>query len=228
VGTLEFLFIQYFSKLGKKSLGFNNFRCRFTIFVIFIPPCMKRIAIFASGNGSNAQRIIEYLNHHPVARVELLLSNNPQALALQRAQNLKIPTVVFNRDDFYATNHVLDILSVQGIDYIVLAGFLWLIPVDLLVAFRGRIVNIHPALLPKYGGKGMYGMRVHKAVIESGDKESGITIHHVNEKYDEGGIIFQARCAVVADDTPETLAAKVHQLEYRYFPEVIERLVKGS
>ena len=189
---------------------------------------MKRIAIFASGNGSNAQRIIEYFGHHPLISVDLLLSNNREAFALQRAHALQIPTVVFDRTDFYESNHLLDILSIQGIDYLVLAGFLWLIPGNLLTAFRGRIINIHPALLPKYGGKGMYGMRVHQAVIAAGEKESGISIHHVNEHYDEGGIIFQARCPVASDDTPDRLAEKIHELEHRHYPEVIEKVISGD
>jgi phosphoribosylglycinamide formyltransferase-1 len=144
---------------------------------------------------------------------------------LERARKEKIPTVCFNRKEFYESNFILDILSVQGIGFIVLAGFLWLIPEYLLNAYKGNIINIHPALLPKYGGKGMYGMHVHEAVIKSGDKESGITIHFVNEKYDDGQIIFQAKCLVEPSDTAETLAGKIHQLEYKYFPEVIESVI---
>lgn len=189
---------------------------------------MKRIAIFASGNGSNAQRIMEHFAEHPKARVELVMSNNPQAFVIERAKSLKVPSVVFSRREFYDTGHVTDILSVQGIDFIVLAGFLWLIPPSLLSLYAGRIINIHPALLPKYGGKGMYGMKVHEAVIGSGDRESGITIHHVNEHYDAGQIIFQARCEIANDETADTLAMKIHDLEYRYFPEIIEKVVTGS
>jgi len=135
--------------------------------------------------------------------------------------------VVFTRNDLYHSNHLQDILSVQGIDFLVLAGFLWLIPNYLLKAFPSRIINIHPALLPKYGGKGMYGMRVHEAVIQSKDKESGISVHYVNEHYDDGQIIFQATCPVEAGDTPESLAKKVHELEYRHYPEVIEKVMTG-
>jgi phosphoribosylglycinamide formyltransferase 1 len=186
---------------------------------------MKKIAIFASGNGTNAQRIIEYFNDHPLVRVEIILSNNPSAFVLERAKAANIPSVCFNRKEFYESNFILDLLTVQGVSFIVLAGFLWLIPRNLLEAFRGRIVNIHPALLPKYGGKGMYGMKVHEAVIASGDMESGITIHRVNERYDEGEILFQATCPVESGETPETLAAKVHQLEYAHFPLVIERVL---
>jgi phosphoribosylglycinamide formyltransferase-1 len=186
---------------------------------------MKRIAIFASGNGTNAQRIIEYFQGSHKVTIGLILTNNPQAFVLERAKQAKIPTLCFNRKEFYDSNFILDILSVQGISFIVLAGFLWLIPEYLLNAYKGNIINIHPALLPKYGGKGMYGMRVHEAVIQSGDKESGITIHHVNQHYDEGQIIFQVKCPVEPGDTPESLAERVHQLEYKYFPEVIESVI---
>ena len=189
---------------------------------------MKRIAIFASGNGSNAQRIIEYFHGSHHVSIGLILSNNPEAFVLERAREARIPTVCFNRKEFYESNFILDILTVQGIGFIVLAGFLWLIPEYLLDAYKGNIINIHPALLPKYGGKGMYGMHVHEAVIQSGDKESGITIHHVNNNYDEGQIIFQAKCNVEHGDTPGSLAEKIHQLEYRYFPEVIEEVILGK
>ena len=186
---------------------------------------MKKIAIFASGNGTNAQRIIEYFHGSHQISIGLILSNNPDAYVLERARKIKIPTVCFSRKDFYASNFILDILTVQGITFIVLAGFLWLIPEYLLDAYTGNIINIHPALLPKYGGKGMYGMRVHETVIQSGDKESGITIHYVNEKYDEGQIIFQAKCRVEADDTPESLAEKIHILEHLNYPRVIESVI---
>jgi len=189
---------------------------------------MDRIAIFASGNGTNAQRIMEYFGEHPAIRVTLLLSNNPAARALERARGFHVPTIVFTRDDLYHSRHLLDILSVQCIDYLVLAGFLWLLPGYLLDAYSSRIINIHPALLPNYGGKGMYGMKVHEEVIRSGDRESGISIHYVNDRYDDGQIIFQARCPVEQGDTPETLAKKVHELEYRHFPEVIERVIQGK
>ena len=186
---------------------------------------MKRIAIFASGNGTNAQRIIDYFQGSHEITIGLILSNNPDAYVLERAGKAKIPTVCFNRKEFYQSNFILDILTVQGIGYIVLAGFLWLIPEYLLDAYKGNIINIHPALLPKYGGKGMYGMHVHEAVVQSGDKESGITIHHVNNRYDEGQIIFQARCPVESWDTPESLAEKIHKLEYANYPRVIESVI---
>jgi phosphoribosylglycinamide formyltransferase 1 len=186
---------------------------------------MKKLAIFASGSGSNAQRIIEYFHGSHQISIGLILSNNPNAYVLERARKAKIPTVCFNRKEFYESNFILDILTVQGITFIVLAGFLWLIPDYLLNAYRGRIINIHPALLPKYGGKGMYGMRVHETVIQSGDEESGITIHYVNEKYDDGQIIFQAKCRIEPEDTHETLAGKIHLLEHTYYPVVIESVI---
>lgn len=186
---------------------------------------MKRIAIFASGNGTNAQRIMEYFQGSHQISVGLILSNNRNAYVMERARKAKIPTICFNRKEFYESNFILDILTVQGIGFIVLAGFLWLIPGYLLDAYKGNIINIHPALLPKYGGKGMYGMRVHEAVIQSGDKESGISIHYVNEKYDDGQIIFQAKCMVEAIDTPESLAEKIHILEHANYPRVIESVI---
>ena len=162
------------------------------------------------------------------ARVVLILSNKKDAGVHQRAASLSIPSVSFSREDFCENGRVLQILRDYEIDFIVLAGFLWLVPSDLILAYPKRIVNIHPALLPKYGGKGMYGLNVHRAVIENGEKESGITIHYVNDHYDEGNIIFQARCPIDAGDTPESLAEKVHLLEYEYFPKVIENLVMGT
>ncbi len=189
---------------------------------------MQRIAIFASGNGSNAQRIIEYFQGHPKIQVTLVLCNNPDAFVIERARNMHIPSVIFTRHDLYHSNHLQDILSVQGIDFLVLAGFLWLIPNYLLQAYPSRIINIHPALLPNYGGKGMYGKRVHEAVIQSNDKESGISIHYVNEHYDDGQIIFQAKCPIEPGDTPESLANKVHDLEYRHYPEIIEKVIEPS
>jgi phosphoribosylglycinamide formyltransferase-1 len=189
---------------------------------------MEKIAIFASGNGTNAQRIIEYFKDHPSISVELVLSNNPESFVLTRAKSAGISTEIFSRKEFYETEKVLKILEERKITFIVLAGFLWLVPDYLLHAYSSRIVNIHPALLPKYGGKGMYGMRVHESVINSGDKESGITIHMVNDKYDEGQIIFQSRCKVDLSDTPDSLAKKIHLLEYEHYPRVIESLLKNQ
>jgi len=189
---------------------------------------MKNIAIFASGSGTNAENIIKYFLQRKTGRVSLVLSNNPSAYVLVRAEKYNVHAVTFTRKDFYESSRVLDILSSHGIDFIVLAGFLWLIPGDILENYRGRIVNIHPALLPSYGGKGMYGDRVHRAVIEAGERESGITIHYVDGIYDHGDIIFQAKCEVLPGDTPESLAARVHELEYRYYPAVIEKLITGE
>ncbi|HQG55664.1 MAG TPA: phosphoribosylglycinamide formyltransferase [Bacteroidales bacterium] len=186
---------------------------------------MKHIAIFASGSGSNAENIIRYFNDKKNAKVALVLSNKPDAYVIKRAEKLNVPVKVFNREDFYNSNNVLDTLISYNIDFIVLAGFLWLVPENILRHYKRRIVNIHPALLPLYGGKGMYGDRVHRAVIESGDSESGITIHYVDEKYDNGDIIFQARCRVEPGETPESLAAKIHELEYKYYPQIIEKLI---
>jgi phosphoribosylglycinamide formyltransferase-1 len=186
---------------------------------------MKKLAIFASGNGSNAQRIAEYFKSHPEISVSLILSNKPDAYVLKRASNLNIPSVAFNREEFYKSERILHILLGHHIDFLVLAGFLWLVPQNILRAYPGRIVNIHPALLPKYGGKGMYGSYVHQAVIDNREKETGISIHWVNEHYDEGEIIFQAKVNVNPGDTPESIAEKVHSLEYEHFPVIIEQEV---
>ena len=186
---------------------------------------MRNIAIFASGSGTNAENIIRYFSNKNSAKVSLVLSNRRQALVLKRAEALNIPSAFFDRNDFYTTDAVSDYLEAYKIDFIVLAGFLWLVPGSIIEKYHGRIINIHPALLPAYGGKGMYGEAVHKAVIANHDPESGITIHYVNQMYDEGDIIFQARCNVDPDETPESLAQKVHALEYMHFPQVIEGLV---
>jgi phosphoribosylglycinamide formyltransferase 1 len=188
---------------------------------------IPRIAVFASGSGSNAQRIAEYFSDKGVLEIAAIYCNNPNAFVLERAKLLGIPSVLFNRDTFYHSDAILANLKNREVDWIILAGFLWLIPTNILAEFPGRIINIHPALLPAYGGKGMYGMKVHQAVIAAGDAESGITIHHVNEHYDEGDIIFQARCTIATDDTPELLASKIHELEYEHFPRVIQDLVAG-
>ena len=189
---------------------------------------IPRIAIFASGSGSNAQRIAEYFAGKGLLEITAIYCNNPKAYVLERAKLLGIPSVLFDRDNFYNTTSILDDLKSRETDWIVLAGFLWLIPESILKAFPQRIINIHPALLPAFGGKGMFGMKVHQAVIASGDKESGITIHYVNEHYDEGNIVFQARCPISKEDTPEMLAAKIHELEYEHFPVVIGKLVGGA
>jgi len=186
---------------------------------------MRNIAIFASGSGTNAENIIKYFSTGNSAKVTLVLSNRREAFVLKRATALDVNTVFFDRADLYNKDTVAGYLLESNIDFIVLAGFLWLIPEKILNIFNRRIINIHPALLPSYGGKGMYGEKVHEAVIAAGDRESGITIHYVNSFYDEGDIIFQARCKIEPGDTPETLASKIHALEYKYFPEVIEKLV---
>lgn len=182
----------------------------------------KNLAIFASGSGTNAENIVNHFKISPVAEVRLILSNKPNAFVLERARKLNLPTQVFDKKDFYDSNKVLNTLAEHKIDWVVLAGFLWLVPNSLIRAFPNKIINIHPALLPKFGGKGMYGDKVHQAVIEAGEPVSGITIHLVNEHYDEGRVLFQASCPVVAGDTPQSLAAKVHQLEYTYYPQVIQ------
>jgi len=186
----------------------------------------KRIAIFASGSGSNAQKIMEHFKYADDAEVSLVLSNNPDAYVLQRADNFEIPSHIFDRHEFYQTDNVVDILKRLDIDLVVLAGFLWLVPENLLKAYPNKIINIHPALLPKHGGKGMYGDRVHKAVLEAGDEEHGITIHFVNENFDEGEVIYQGRFKVEKDDTLETIKFKGQQLEHLHYPKVVENLLK--
>ena len=186
---------------------------------------MKNIAIFASGSGTNAENIITHFSNKTIARVNLVLSNKHDSFVLERATRLHVPAFFFDRKEFYESDSVIERLRTFNTDFVVLAGFLWLVPGNILDEYRGRIVNIHPALLPAYGGRGMYGNRVHKAVIDNGEKETGITIHYVNELYDEGDIIFQAKCKVEPTDNFETLAKKVHHLEYQYFPGVIEDLI---
>ncbi|MFD0748580.1 phosphoribosylglycinamide formyltransferase [Mucilaginibacter calamicampi] len=186
----------------------------------------KRIAIFASGSGSNAQKIMEYFKRSPDAEIVLILTNNPQAYVLQRADNFEVPSHIFNRQEFYQTDEVIRILKTLQVDLIVLAGFLWLVPASLLSAFPNKIINLHPALLPKYGGKGMYGDNVHKAILEAGEEESGITIHFVNAEFDEGEIIHQSRFKIDASDTLEMVKFKGQQLEHQHFPKVIESLLK--
>ena len=186
---------------------------------------MRHIVIFASGSGSNAQQIAEYFSNSEAARVVMVYSNRADAYVLQRAYKMNIPTVVFDNADFYENDIILDQLKNLNPDLIILAGFLWKVPKKIVNAFPKKIVNIHPALLPKYGGKGMYGDYVHRSVIENGEKESGITIHYVNDNYDEGAIILQATCRVDDSDTPETLADKIHQLEHKYYPKAIEQVL---
>ncbi|PRY99840.1 phosphoribosylglycinamide formyltransferase [Marinilabilia salmonicolor] len=187
---------------------------------------MKNIVLFASGSGTNAENIALFFRNTPGVEVSYVFSNRSNAGVLERAKKLNIRTFVFDRKMFFDSDEVLNLLSEISPDLIVLAGFLWLIPEKMVNAFPNRIVNIHPALLPAYGGKGMYGDRVHQAVIDNGETESGITIHFVNEKYDEGNIIFQGKCPVHKKDTPETLASKIHKLEYEHYPRVIKELLE--
>ena len=187
---------------------------------------MKRIAIFASGEGSNTQHLIDYFSGTDV-RISVIVCNNPNANVLKRAEKHHIYSLLINKEWFYNAESVLKKLLAEKIDLIICAGFLWKIPYNILHAFPNKIVNIHPALLPKFGGKGMYGLNVHKAVIETGEKESGITIHYLNEHYDEGKIILQKKCEVKKEDTPETLAQKVQMLEHKWYPKTIELILKS-
>lgn len=182
------------------------------------------IAIFASGSGTNAENIARYFERKPKDKVTLIMTDNPDAGVIARARHLQIPVFVFKKDQLHS-GFVLDVLLRQQIDFIVLAGFLKLLPPDIVHAFPQRVINIHPALLPKYGGKGMYGSRVHQAVKTAGDEETGITIHYVNENYDEGDIILQVKEIVRPKDSVEEIEKKVHRLEYNYYPEVIEDLL---
>ncbi|MEM6297092.1 MAG: phosphoribosylglycinamide formyltransferase [Bacteroidota bacterium] len=184
-----------------------------------------RIAIFASGSGTNAENIVRYFREKSAPVEFMILSNNAKAGVLRRAENLGIPTLVFGRKDFYKSDAIINHLKTHGVDFVVLAGFLWRVPSSLIAPFSGRIINIHPALLPKFGGKGMHGQHVHEAVIAAKDSISGITIHHVTEEYDQGATIFQAECPVYPEDTPNTLARRIHALEYEHFPKIIEEFL---
>ncbi len=187
---------------------------------------MKRIAIFASGTGTNAKNLIEHFELHRDAQVTLLVSNKKDSGAIKIAHDHGVETLVISKEDFFSENSIVNNLQDRGIDLIVLAGFLWLIPPVLITAFTDRIVNIHPALLPKFGGKGMYGNKVHEAVLDSGEKESGITVHYVNEHFDEGRHVAQFRCEVFPEDTIESLSKRIHDLEHKHYSQVIERLIK--
>ncbi|MEI8203532.1 MAG: phosphoribosylglycinamide formyltransferase [Bacteroidota bacterium] len=186
---------------------------------------MIKLAVFASGNGSNAERIIQYFKKHSGLQISEIFTNNPHAYVIERAKTFGVECFIFNKEDLYQTNKVYNRLIELDISHIILAGFLWLIPENIIDAFPAKIINIHPALLPKYGGKGMYGMHVHQAVIEHNETESGISIHYVNKHYDEGDIIFQAKCTIEPNETAQSLAAKIHQLEYDNFPVVIEQII---
>jgi phosphoribosylglycinamide formyltransferase-1 len=186
---------------------------------------MKRIVIFASGSGTNAENLIKFFHNRENASVIQVLTNNPHAKVLDRCKILEVSALSFNKIAFTKTNDVLNILRASKPDLIVLAGFLWKFPDSILNEFPNKVINVHPALLPKYGGKGMYGMHVHEAVVANNETETGITIHYVNEHYDEGAIIFQAKCIVDANDTAENVAAKIHNLEMAHFPKVVEKLL---
>lgn len=186
----------------------------------------KKIVVFASGSGTNTENIIKYFQNSPEFRVVAVFSNRRSAGVLKKAHDLNVKALYFDRESFYHSSELLYVLQDMDPDLIVLAGFLWIFPENILQRFPDKVVNIHPALLPKYGGKGMYGDKVHKAIIENREKESGITIHYVNERYDEGKIVFQKTVNVDDHDTPESLAAKIHDLEYAHFPKVIEELLQ--
>jgi phosphoribosylglycinamide formyltransferase-1 len=187
---------------------------------------MKRIVIFASGSGSNAENLIKFFHNRENASVIQVLTNNPHAKVLDRSKNLNVSALSFNRIAFSKSEDVLNVLKATQPDLIVLAGFLWKFPEFILKEFENKVINIHPALLPNYGGKGMYGMHVHKAVVANKETETGITIHYVNENYDEGAIIFQTKCAVLPTDSAEDVAGKIHLLEMEHFPEVVDKLLK--
>ncbi|HRO45366.1 phosphoribosylglycinamide formyltransferase [Agriterribacter sp.] len=189
---------------------------------------MVRIAIFASGAGSNAQQIINHFRRHPSIAVALIASNKPTAGVLDIAEKENIPSVIIEKERFFRGDSYINELKSKNIQWIILAGFLWKVPVSLIKAFPGRIINIHPALLPKYGGKGMYGHFVHEAVIAAKEKESGITIHYVDEQFDHGKPVLQATCPVTDTDTPETLAKKIQVLEHKHYPEVIAQLINTN
>ena len=188
---------------------------------------MIRIVIFASGSGSNAENICDYFSESTAIEVTYIVTNNKNAKVLERASRLKINSLIFDRAEFNDETKLLSFLEKEA-DFIVLAGFLWKVPDHITHAFPNKIINIHPALLPKYGGKGMFGMNVHKAVVANKEEETGITIHYVNENYDEGAIIFQAKTALEPSDTPDDVAAKIHKLEQDNFPKVIEDILLSN
>ena len=185
-----------------------------------------RIAILASGSGSNAENIFNYFSQREDIQISLIISNREEAYVHQRAKRLGVPSLFMSKPELSDTDSVLSVFRKYKIDFVVLAGYLLRIPDGLIKAYPNRIINIHPALLPKFGGKGMYGEKVHLAVVEAGERESGITIHYVNENYDEGNVIFQVKCPVLESDSPDEVALKVHELEYKYFPSVIDQVIR--
>jgi len=184
------------------------------------------IAILASGSGSNAENIFNYFSERKDVEISLIISNKAGAYVHKRAERLGVPSLTMSKQDLEDSDKILEVFKTFQIDFVILAGYLLRVPKGLIQAYLNRILNIHPALLPKFGGKGMYGDKVHMAVVEAGEKESGITIHYVNENYDEGDIVFQSKCSVLENDTPEEVASKVHALEYKYFPSVIDSIIK--
>ncbi len=212
LGQFRF-FRSYIGKIGNKIRGKKGAQ-------------PHRVAIFASGAGSNARRILEHFAGSETVAISLVVCNKPGAGVLDIAREFKVPSLLIEKDNFFRGDHYLAELKKSGIDFIVLAGFLWKIPSGLIGAYPGRIINIHPALLPKYGGKGMYGNHVHEAVIAAGEKESGITIHYVDEQYDHGKTILQATCPVTPDDSPASLAQKIHALEHQHYPKLIGELLQ--
>ncbi|MBU1822541.1 MAG: phosphoribosylglycinamide formyltransferase [Bacteroidetes bacterium] len=188
---------------------------------------MKRIAIFASGSGSNAEQISHHFKGRTDVQVSLILTNNPTAGVIQRARKLHIPVVIFDRTLFYESNRVVELLLNAGIDLVVLAGFMMQVPANLINAYPNRMLNIHPALLPRYGGKGMYGHFVHEAVVAAGERQSGISIHYVNEAYDEGEIVYQATVDLDPTDTPDEVARKVQVLEHLHYPRIVDEVVSA-
>jgi phosphoribosylglycinamide formyltransferase-1 len=186
---------------------------------------MKKIIVFASGSGTNAENIIQYFNNKEIAKVVSVFTNNPSAKVIDRAKKYQIPTEIFSKEELFDKKVLQKIQEIDP-DLIVLAGFLWKFPEHIIEQYPHKIINIHPALLPNYGGKGMYGIHIHRAIVNNKEKETGISIHYVNEHYDEGGIIFQKNVALTENDTPETVAEKIHELEQQYFPEIIHQLLK--
>lgn len=189
---------------------------------------MKKIAIFASGKGSNAEKIIEYFRYSPAISIALIVSNKPGAGVFTIAETNNIPVLLLEKEKFLKGNGFVDELKASGINFIVLAGFLWKLPVALIRAYPDKIINIHPALLPKYGGKGYYGRHVHEAVLKNKEEETGITIHYVDELYDHGKIIFSAKCPILENDDPDSLAKRVLKLEHAHYPRVIEKLLTSK
>lgn len=189
---------------------------------------MVKIAVFASGTGSNAQNLVQYFKNTSLARVALIVTNNPRAQVIEKAKLANVPVYILNKHDFENGSDYLGELEKHSISWIVLAGFLWMIPSKLIHAYPNKIVNIHPALLPKYGGKGMYGSNVHSKVLDNQEEKTGITIHRVNEEYDKGEIVFQASCDLQKEETIESIAKKVHELEHLHYPRVVETLIRQN